>query len=47
VPMQGIVVNGKSTSELLSGSVSLRSAEVGMASMLCLSFFLFASFSEK
>ncbi|AQK99381.1 hypothetical protein ZEAMMB73_Zm00001d012360 [Zea mays] len=28
VPMQGIVDNGKSTSELLTGSVSLRSAEV-------------------
>ena len=48
VPMQGIMDNVKSTSELLTGSVSLRSAEVRMASMLCLSFFsFFASFSEK
>jgi hypothetical protein len=47
VPMQGIMDNVKSTSELLTGSVSLRSAEVGMASMMCLSFFLFCKFFRK
>jgi hypothetical protein len=46
-PMQGIVDNEKSTSKLLSGYVSLRSAEVGMASMLCFSFFLFCKFFRK
>jgi len=46
VPMQRIVDNGRSTSELSSGSVSLRSTEVGIASMLCLIFlsFFFATF---
>jgi hypothetical protein len=45
VPMQRMD-NGRSTSELSSGSVSLRSTEVGIASMLCLIFlsFFFATF---
>jgi hypothetical protein len=47
VPMQRIVDNGKSTSELSSGSVSLRSAEVGMTSMLCLNFLSFFQVYQK
>lgn len=38
VPMQRTVDNGRSTSGLSSGSVSLKSAEVGIASVLCLIF---------
>jgi hypothetical protein len=34
MPMQQIVDNGRSTSELSSGSASLRSAEVGLSGVL-------------
>lgn len=44
VPMQRIEANGRSTSELSSGSVSLRSAEVGIASVLYLILFIYACF---